>query len=95
MAEDTIRISVEGHTDSVGSDASNQSLSEKRADAVRDFLVNAGVPSDRITAAGKGEAEPIATNKTTAGRQQNRRVELVVSGEAIGHPANATTGSLQ
>ncbi len=78
-SEDTIRIAVEGHTDSVGSEQSNQTLSEKRAQAVHDFLVNAGVPEDRISAAGKGEGEPIATNKTAAGRQQNRRVELVIT----------------
>ena len=76
---DTVRIAVEGHTDNVGDDSKNQQLSEKRAEAVRDFLVNAGVPSDRISASGKGEADPVATNKTTAGRQQNRRVELVIS----------------
>jgi outer membrane protein OmpA-like peptidoglycan-associated protein len=76
---DTVRIAVEGHTDSVGDDAKNQQLSEKRAEAVRDFLLSAGVPADRITASGKGEADPVATNKTTAGRQQNRRVELVIS----------------
>ncbi len=73
------RISVEGHTDSVGTEQKNQELSEKRASAVRDFLVNAGVPADHVSAAGKGEAEPIATNKTAAGRQQNRRVELVIT----------------
>jgi len=73
------RIVVEGHTDSVGTEEKNQQLSEKRANAVRDFLVSAGVPSDHVTAAGKGEAEPIATNKTAAGRQQNRRVELVIT----------------
>jgi len=73
------RVSVEGHTDSVGTEAKNQELSQKRADAVRDFLVGAGVPADHVTATGKGEAEPIATNKTAAGRQQNRRVELVIT----------------
>ena len=67
---------MEGHTDSVGTAAKNQQLSEKRAQAVRDFLVGAGVPSDRVTAVGRGEEQPIATNKTAAGRQQNRRVEL-------------------
>lgn len=76
---ESVRISVEGHTDDVGSEASNMELSEKRAQAVRDVLVNAGVPAERITSSGKGEAEPIATNKTAAGRQQNRRVELVIT----------------
>jgi len=75
----SVRISVEGHTDSVGSEDSNMKLSEQRSNAVRDFLVNAGVPADHITASGKGEAEPVATNKTAAGRQQNRRVELVIT----------------
>jgi outer membrane protein OmpA-like peptidoglycan-associated protein len=78
-ADPTVRVSVEGHTDSVGSDDKNLALSEKRSQAVRDFLVSAGVPADSITASGKGEAEPVATNKTAAGRQQNRRVELVIT----------------
>ena len=73
------KIAVEGHTDSVGSKEANQELSQKRADAVRDFIVNAGVPADHFTASGRGESEPIATNKTAAGRQQNRRVELVIA----------------
>jgi outer membrane protein OmpA-like peptidoglycan-associated protein len=73
------KVSVEGHTDSVGTDAKNQELSEKRAGAVRDFLVSAGLPADHVTSVGKGESEPIATNKTAAGRQQNRRVELVIT----------------
>jgi len=76
--EDT-KIAVEGHTDSVGSDAMNQTLSEKRAAAVRDYLVARGVPAARITTSGLGESAPIATNDTAAGRQQNRRVELVIS----------------
>jgi outer membrane protein OmpA-like peptidoglycan-associated protein len=75
----SLRVSVEGHTDNVGSEDKNLTLSEKRAQAVRDFLVNAGVPADHITASGKGEGEPVATNKTAAGRQQNRRVELVIT----------------
>ena len=70
---------VEGHTDSTGSEAMNQQLSEKRAQAVRDFLAGAGVPADRVTSVGRGEDQPIATNKTVAGRQQNRRVELVIT----------------
>ncbi|HEY3056964.1 MAG TPA: OmpA family protein [Thermoanaerobaculia bacterium] len=75
----TIRISIEGHTDSVGSDEKNQALSEKRANAVREFLVSAGVPADRVSASGMGKKDPVATNKTAAGRQQNRRVELVIT----------------
>ncbi len=76
---DRLTIVVEGHTDSTGSDESNQALSEKRAAAVKDALVSAGVGADRVTAVGKGEAAPVATNDTAAGRQQNRRVEIVLA----------------
>jgi outer membrane protein OmpA-like peptidoglycan-associated protein len=76
--DDKLRITVEGHTDSIGSEEKNQQLSEKRAQAVRDYLAGAGVGADRISATGKGEADPIASNKTPAGRQQNRRVELII-----------------
>jgi outer membrane protein OmpA-like peptidoglycan-associated protein len=79
QTDPSLKISVEGHTDNVGSTATNQSLSEKRANAVRDYLVSAGISGDHITADGKGEESPIATNKTAAGRQQNRRVELVIT----------------
>ncbi len=72
-------IAVEGHTDSKGTDALNQALSERRATAVRDYLVSRGVPSSKITMTGLGETSPVATNDTAAGRQQNRRVELVIS----------------
>jgi OmpA-OmpF porin, OOP family len=72
-------VTVERHTDNTDNAAKNQTLSEKRAEAVRDFLVSAGVPADRITAVGKGDTQPVATNKTAAGRQQNRRVELVIA----------------
>jgi outer membrane protein OmpA-like peptidoglycan-associated protein len=74
-----IKVTVEGHTDNTGTAEKNQTLSEKRAEAVRAFLVKAGVPSDRVDAVGKGETQPIATNKTAAGRQHNRRVELVIT----------------
>jgi outer membrane protein OmpA-like peptidoglycan-associated protein len=73
------RIAIEGHTDSVGSEALNQTLSERRAAAVRAYLVARGLPEDRIAVAGFGETAPVATNDTAAGRQQNRRVELVIS----------------
>jgi outer membrane protein OmpA-like peptidoglycan-associated protein len=71
-------VVIEGHTDSVGSDELNQELSERRADAVRSALVGQGVPSDRINAVGKGEAFPVASNDSAGGRQQNRRVEIVI-----------------
>jgi outer membrane protein OmpA-like peptidoglycan-associated protein len=72
-------VRIEGHTDSVGSDATNQALSERRADAVRDALVAQNAPSERIDTVGYGESRPIASNDNVAGRQQNRRVEIVVS----------------
>lgn len=74
-----VRVAIEGHTDSVGSDALNQALSEKRAAAVRDYLVSRGLPADRMTTSGLGETAPVASNDTAAGRQQNRRVEMVIS----------------
>jgi outer membrane protein OmpA-like peptidoglycan-associated protein len=79
QTDPSLKIAVEGHTDNVGTTATNQALSEKRANAVRDYLVSAGISADHITADGKGEESPIATNKTAAGRQQNRRVELVIT----------------
>jgi len=79
-----LMIEVEGHTDSVGGDAYNQKLSEQRASSVRDYLLSQGLKSDILSAKGFGETIPVASNDTAAGRQQNRRVELVVSGEVIG-----------
>jgi outer membrane protein OmpA-like peptidoglycan-associated protein len=79
-----LKVQVEGYTDSVGSDDYNQKLSENRASAVRDFLVKQGVPMDSISAVGYGKSKPVADNATAAGRAQNRRVQLVVSGQAIG-----------
>jgi len=79
-----LKLQVEGYTDSVGSDQMNQKLSENRADAVRDFLLSQGVQQDNITATGYGKTNPIADNATSKGRAQNRRVQLVVSGDAIG-----------
>jgi len=75
---------VEGHTDSVGSDALNMKLSENRATSVRDFLVHEGIVTSSITSRGFGKSQPVATNDTAAGRQQIRRVELVGSGDVIG-----------
>ncbi|MEI9948566.1 MAG: OmpA family protein [Pseudomonadota bacterium] len=71
---------VEGYTDSVGSEATNQKLSKDRAESVRAYLVSKGVPSDKITSVGKGKANPVASNDTPEGRANNRRVEIVVSG---------------
>ena len=85
---------MDGYTDNVGGDAMNQTLSENRAGAVLNYLVEEGVTSNSVSAKGYGNSLPVATNDNAAGRQENRRVELVVSGEAIGSPANATTGSL-
>jgi outer membrane protein OmpA-like peptidoglycan-associated protein len=70
---------IEGFTDSMGSDEMNQSLSERRADAVKRYLVGRGVGSDRLTSSGRGEESPVADNESAAGRQQNRRVEVVIS----------------
>jgi len=79
-----LTLQVEGYTDSVGSDDYNQKLSEARASAVQQFLIQQGVPAANITAKGYGKANPVADNGTAAGRQMNRRVQLVVSGAAIG-----------
>jgi outer membrane protein OmpA-like peptidoglycan-associated protein len=79
-----LKLQLEGHTDSIGTDEINQKLSEQRANAVREFLVSEGVPAANVTARGFGKTQPVASNDTAAGRQQNRRVELVVSGEPIG-----------
>jgi len=70
---------IEGHTDSTGSDAYNSDLSQRRAEAVRDFLASNGISADRIVARGYGESYPVTTNTTEAGRQQNRRVEVVIA----------------
>jgi len=92
LAHPGLTLQIEGHTDSVGSDEFNQQLSERRADAVRDFLAEQGVPASSITARGFGKTQPVASNDTPEGRQRNRRVELVVNGEAIGNvSASAAT----
>jgi len=95
LAYPGLDIAVGGYTDNVGGDAMNQKLSENRAGSVRDYLVQQGVATGSVTARGFGNSLAVASNDNAAGRQQNRRVELVVSGEAIGHPGNPTTGSLQ
>jgi len=95
LAYPGLNIAVGGYTDNVGGDAMNQTLSENRADSVRDYLVNQGVATGSVSATGYGNTMPVATNDNSAGRQQNRRVELLVSGDAIGNPVPTTTGSLQ
>jgi outer membrane protein OmpA-like peptidoglycan-associated protein len=84
LAYPDLRLGIEGNTDNVGTDAMNQQLSERRADAVRDYLAQQNVPSATMTSKGFGKSQPVASNDTAVGRQQNRRVELVVSGEIIG-----------
>ena len=95
LAYPGLNIEVGGYTDNVGGDAMNQTLSENRAGSVRDYLVQQGVSTSSVSSRGFGNALPVASNESSAGRQQNRRVELLVSGEAIGNPVNATTGSLR
>jgi outer membrane protein OmpA-like peptidoglycan-associated protein len=90
-----LNIQVGGYTDNVGGDAMNQELSENRAAAVRDYLVQQGVATNSVSAKGFGSTSPVASNESSAGRQQNRRVELLVSGDAIGSPANPTVGVLR
>ena len=84
LAYPSLRLAVEGNTDSVGTEAFNQQLSEQRAEGVRSFLTQQGVPESSTSATGFGKTQPIASNNTPEGRQQNRRVELIVSGEVIG-----------
>lgn len=80
MKEDSgLRLAIDGHTDNVGSDASNQTLSDNRAAAVKAYLVKQGIAESRLVAAGHGETEPVADNETAAGRQKNRRVEMKLS----------------
>jgi outer membrane protein OmpA-like peptidoglycan-associated protein len=83
LAYPGLSVDVEGHTDSVGSDDYNQSLSERRAEAVRSYLIRQGIPRESVDAVGLGEANPVVANTTPAGRQQNRRVELVIAGAPI------------
>jgi outer membrane protein OmpA-like peptidoglycan-associated protein len=95
LAYPGLNIEVGGYTDNVGGDAMNQTLSENRAGSVRDYLVQEGVSTGSVSSRGFGNTLPVASNENSAGRQQNRRVELLVSGEAIGNPVNPTTGSLR
>ncbi|WP_228486541.1 OmpA family protein [Paludibaculum fermentans] len=84
LAYPGLKIELEGHTDSVGSEEYNQVLSERRANSVRAYLIGQGVPADTVSAAGLGKANPVASNSNESGRLKNRRVEMVVSGEPIG-----------
>ena len=93
LAYPSLHVAIEGHTDSVGSDQYNQDLSEHRAEAVRDYFVQQGISASAVEARGFGKSEPIASNDTAEGRQQNRRVELVLSGDAIGGANDETTSS--
>ena len=79
-----LNLRVEGYTDSIGSDAFNQKLSEQRADTVRQFLIGQGLNPDTVSGVGYGKGYPVASNDTASGRAMNRRVEIVVSGEVIG-----------
>jgi len=87
LSHPELKLEMEGHTDSVGSDEFNQQLSENRAGAVRDYFLQQGIASNNLTARGFGETTPVASNDTAEGRQRNRRVELVVSGDVIGATA--------
>jgi outer membrane protein OmpA-like peptidoglycan-associated protein len=89
-----LNIEVGGYTDNVGGDQMNQTLSENRAGSVRDYLVAQGVGTGSVSAKGFGNTSPVASNENSSGRQENRRVELVVSGDVIGPQANTTVGSL-
>src|SRR4051794_7107879 len=84
LAYPDLKLDVEGHTDSIGSDEYNQKLSEQRASSVRGYLVSEGLKPDAISATGLGKSNPVADNSTPHGRQLNRRVEMVVSGDVIG-----------
>jgi outer membrane protein OmpA-like peptidoglycan-associated protein len=85
LAYPDLKLQIEGYTDSIGSEEYNQTLSEKRAEAVRDYLVSSGVSMNNVAAQGMGKADPVADNSTAAGRKLNRRVEMIVSGDVIGN----------
>jgi outer membrane protein OmpA-like peptidoglycan-associated protein len=93
LAYPDLKVQVEGYTDNVGSEAYNQTLSQQRADAVRDYLVSQGVQPGNVTSTGYGLTNPVADNSTAAGRAQNRRVNLVVSGSAIGVQQSAPSSA--
>jgi len=95
LAHPGLHLAVEGYTDSVGSDAFNQTLSEQRAGTVRAYLITQGLDPNSITATGFGKSNPVASNDTPAGRQQNRRVEIIISGEVIGTKIGSTSAPQQ
>jgi len=95
LAYPDLKLDVQGHTDAIGSEEYNQKLSEKRADTVRAYLVSNGVSPNNVTAEGLGKANPVADNGTASGRRLNRRVEMVVSGEAIGRQIGAPSITLE
>ena len=91
IAHPGLKMQVEGYTDSTGSDAFNQTLSENRANSVRAYLIAQGIDPTSLSAIGYGKSDPVASNDTTAGRQQNRRVEIIISGDIIGTPIGSST----
>ena len=94
LAHPDLKVQVEGYTDNVGSDAYNQKLSEQRASTVQSFLISQGIPPQNVSAVGYGMSNPVADNGTAAGRKQNRRVEMVVSGPSIGIPNQSAPGQI-
>jgi outer membrane protein OmpA-like peptidoglycan-associated protein len=100
LAYPDLKLDIEGHTDSIGTDDYNQTLSEKRADGVRGYLISSGVVPDHVSAVGLGKSNPVADNNTAEGRKLNRRVEMVVSGDVIGtvapgsSPGSSSTPSI-
>jgi outer membrane protein OmpA-like peptidoglycan-associated protein len=93
LAYPDLKLEIDGYTDSVGSDEYNEQLSDKRAESVRDFLVSNGVNMNNVVARGMGKADPVADNSTAQGRQLNRRVELIVSGDVIGQPIGSNSAN--
>ncbi len=94
LAYPDLRLAIEGNTDSVGGDAMNQELSEQRAAAVRDYLGQQNIPMASMTSQGFGKNQPVASNETAEGRQQNRRVEMIVSGDVIGTTVGIVSSNL-
>jgi outer membrane protein OmpA-like peptidoglycan-associated protein len=95
LAYPDLKLEIDGYTDSVGSDEYNQTLSDKRAETVRDYLTTSGVSTNNVSARGFGKADPVADNSTAAGRQLNRRVEMIVSGDVIGNSSGTPADQVQ